>query len=197
MMTDIYLMRHGETLFNQLHLIQGACDSPLTDQGLQQTQAARQFFEKLGITFEAAYSSTQERAEDTLETIYAGEYERLKDLKEWNFGVFEGSPEYLNPPRRRPDQVSYEDQFVPYGGEDVKEVAARMNRALTTIAQAHAEQQVLVVSHGGAIYSFYLKWRQAQDKRPSFSNCCILHFKFKDGKFKFIESFDPIKQVKE
>ncbi len=40
----LYLMRHGETLFNQLGLIQGWCDSLLTTNGKQQAQAARDYF---------------------------------------------------------------------------------------------------------------------------------------------------------
>ena len=35
-MTDIYLIRHGETLFNQLGCFQGHADSPLTSQGEKQ-----------------------------------------------------------------------------------------------------------------------------------------------------------------
>ena len=38
-------MRHGQTLFNQLHKIQGACDSPLTDLGIRQAQLARTYFD--------------------------------------------------------------------------------------------------------------------------------------------------------
>lgn len=33
MKKTLYLMRHGQTLFNKRHLIQGWCDSPLTDFG--------------------------------------------------------------------------------------------------------------------------------------------------------------------
>ena len=32
-MTRLYLMRHGQTLFNTLNRIQGWCDSPLTEKG--------------------------------------------------------------------------------------------------------------------------------------------------------------------
>lgn len=34
-------MRHGQTLFNQMHKIQGVCDSPLTDLGINQAKLAR------------------------------------------------------------------------------------------------------------------------------------------------------------
>ena len=33
-MKDLYLMRHGETLFNQRRKIQVWCDSPLTEKGI-------------------------------------------------------------------------------------------------------------------------------------------------------------------
>ena len=36
----LYLMRHGQTLFNARGKIQGACDSPLTELGIQQAQHA-------------------------------------------------------------------------------------------------------------------------------------------------------------
>ena len=37
---DIYLMRHGETRFNVQERIQGRCDSPLTEKGIQEAQEA-------------------------------------------------------------------------------------------------------------------------------------------------------------
>lgn len=33
-MLDVYLLRHGQTLFNQSETVQGWNDSPLTDKGL-------------------------------------------------------------------------------------------------------------------------------------------------------------------
>lgn len=44
-MKTLYLVRHGETLFNALHKIQGWCDSPLTKKGIQQAKQAKQWFE--------------------------------------------------------------------------------------------------------------------------------------------------------
>lgn len=42
-MKDLYLMRHGETLFNQRRKIQGWCDSPLTEKGIEQAQKAENY----------------------------------------------------------------------------------------------------------------------------------------------------------
>ena len=35
MFTTLYLVRHGQTVFNTRLLIQGRCDSPLTDLGCE------------------------------------------------------------------------------------------------------------------------------------------------------------------
>lgn len=55
----LYLMRHGETLFNTQKRVQGWCDSPLTENGIWQAEQAKQYFVKKGISFDAVYSSTQ------------------------------------------------------------------------------------------------------------------------------------------
>ena len=113
MAKTLYLMRHGQTLFNLRHKVQGWCDAPLTDFGVYQAKVAGQYFKDAGITFDDAYSSTQERACDTLELVTDDKlpYKRVKGLKEWNFGTFEGESEDLNPP------LPYKNFFVTYGGE--------------------------------------------------------------------------------
>ena len=43
----LYLMRHGETLFNTQKRVQGWCDSPLTENGICQAEQAKQYFVKI------------------------------------------------------------------------------------------------------------------------------------------------------
>lgn len=94
-MKKIYLVRHGQTLFNATYRLQGFCDSPLTEKGINQAKNARKYYEKNNIVFDKAYCSTQERAEDTLNLITDLDYKRLKEIKEWNFGECEGKEEEL------------------------------------------------------------------------------------------------------
>ena len=119
MIKKLYLMRHGETLFNVLKKVQGACDSPLTDKGIQQAKLARDFFQENGIKFDHLYASTQERACDTLEIISESkEYQRLKGLKEMNHGLYEGEPQFL-----QPDGAEYFETFYSqFGGESLSAV---------------------------------------------------------------------------
>ena len=90
-------MRHGQTLFNLRRKIQGACDSPLTKRGIEQAKMAGDYLKD--VSFDHFYSSTAERACDTLE-FAIGEgvtYLRLKGLKEMNFGTFEGESDRFKP----------------------------------------------------------------------------------------------------
>lgn len=90
MVKTIYLMRHGETLFNTQGRVQGVCDSPLTENGRAQAQAAKNYFTEQGVQFGAVYSSTQERATDTAKIVSGQEnVQQLKGLKEMDFGIFE------------------------------------------------------------------------------------------------------------
>ncbi|MGN1400684.1 MAG: histidine phosphatase family protein [Bacillus sp. (in: firmicutes)] len=179
----LYLMRHGQTLFNVRKKIQGACDSPLTEEGIRQARIAGAYFKTHSITFDRAYSSTQERACDTLELVTDMPYTRLKGLKEWNFGIYEGESEDLNPPLD-PIRKSYADFFVQYNGESDTEVAERMNDCLTGVMEEPGHNTVLAVSHGGACYAFLRKWEDTIQRVP---NCAILKFEYEDKVFKFIE----------
>ncbi|MFI3621769.1 histidine phosphatase family protein [Vagococcus fluvialis] len=178
-MKIIYLTRHGQTLFNLQHKIQGFCDSPLTELGINQAKIAKEYFIREGIKIEEAHSSTSERAIDTLEILTELPFKTHKKLKEWNFGTFEGEGEHLNPP------LPYNDFFVQFGGEDQLEVEKRLNEAVTKIATESSNEQILIVSHGGAIANFYRKWENYSQVRRegAIPNCSIFKYEYDDGIF--------------
>ncbi|MEX2783940.1 histidine phosphatase family protein [Streptococcus sp. H49] len=194
-MKTLYLMRHGETLFNQLQLIQGWCDSPLTEQGRIQAQQAGAYFEEKGIHFNYLYSSTSERACETLELVSKrSDYKRLKGLKEFNFGRMEGKPEYLHP-NRRPGQKGHGDFYLQYDGESDSQLEKRVKETIVKLVdEAEAGASILAVSHAGAIMSFY---RQS-DVPASFdlplSNCSILKYEIREKQFTLAELIDPVHQ---
>ena len=144
-------MRHGETLFNQQHKIQGWSDSPLTDLGILQAKKAATYFNDREIAFDEAYSSTSERASDTLELITNIEYTRVKDLREWNFGSLEGEGEYLNPP------LPYGAFFKSFNGEDETEFQERFVNTVNRIMADSKGKAVLIVAHGAAL-SHFMRW---------------------------------------
>lgn len=190
-MSTLYLMRHGQTYFNLWHKVQGATDSPLTEKGIEQAKIVGNYFKKHNIKFDKAYSSTAERASDTLEYVTGfsqHQYDRIKALKEWNFGSFEAQDDRLNPP------LPYEDFFVKYGGEDQNEVAKRMYTTISKImSNAKEDDNILIVSHGGAIFNFFRVAHFDMDeiRKIKFTNCSVAKIEFKDNEFKYITTLNP------
>ena len=156
-----------------------------------QAKAAKKYLKD--ISFDHYDSSTSERCCDTLEIIIGQDtpYKRLKQLKERNFGDFEGESEDLNP--KRWSEFNYDDLFPHYGGEYTHDVVERMSKCLLEIMENDDHQNVLAVSHGGACYSFLSSVTDPNIVRDNggFTNCCILHFEYNDGKFKYIDILRP------
>ncbi|BBN30213.1 TPA: histidine phosphatase family protein [Staphylococcus argenteus] len=191
MAKTLYLMRHGQTLFNFKGLIQGFGDSPLTELGILQAEKARSYFESKGINFDLYASSTQERASDTLENVAPNQsYQRLKGLKEWHFGLFEGESVYLFDNLYKPEDL-FGDRIVPFKGESKQDVEDRIVKALHEL-MSQTKDNALVVSHGTIIGVFL---RYCLDKnealKHNIGNCNILKFKYDDGTFSFEELIDP------
>ncbi|WP_294378634.1 histidine phosphatase family protein [uncultured Clostridium sp.] len=188
MKKTLYLMRHGQTLFNLQHKIQGWCDSPLTELGIKQAQVAGQYFKDNNIIIDHAYSSTSERASDTLEyvTDFKIPYIRVKGLKEWNFGAFEGKDECLNP------KLPYGDFFKQFGGEGELKLRERICNTLKEIMEKDDHKVVLAVSHGAACAQFYCAWEKCAKvkKTERFYNCCILKFEYENEIFTLTEIYN-------
>ncbi len=76
MQKKLYIVRHGQTLFNKKNRIQGWCDSPLTKLGHRQAKATKEYFEKRGVVFDKACCSTLHRTEETLKDITDLDYSK-------------------------------------------------------------------------------------------------------------------------
>ncbi|PFH87700.1 histidine phosphatase family protein [Bacillus sp. AFS088145] len=194
MKKTFYSMGHGQTLFNKRRKIQGWCDSPLTELGIKQAEAAAKYFKEQNIIFDHAYCSTSERASDTLEIVTELPYTRLKGLKEWNFGTFEGESEDLNPP------LPYGDFFVKFGGEDQIELQQRIATTCQKLMEEDNEV-VLAVSHGAALRNFMRYWEHKSTitQQDRIGNCSILKFEYENREFKLVEiinhNFSDVVQV--
>lgn len=183
-MKKLYLMRHGETLFNVRHKIQGWCDSPLTKAGQQQALQVRKYFDKNKIPFTHAYCSTSERCVDTLELVTDMKYTRVKGLKEMNYGDFEGESETLSP--KTPE--AFQTFFLPYGGESSNAVKDRMLTTLTSIMEQDAHDCVLAVSHSAACYNFLRAIQDpSEELKKGFPNCCVFVYQYNNHQFSLLE----------
>lgn len=88
----LYIIRHGETSWNQMRKIQGAIDIPLNESGIR---LAKITGEKLAdVSFDAAFSSPLQRAYKTAELVLGNRdisIETDERLQEISFGDLEGT----------------------------------------------------------------------------------------------------------
>lgn len=158
-MTELILIRHGETLWNTERRMQGQQDSPLTERGLWQ---ARQLGLRMkALEFSALYSSDLPRAARTAQAIAAETgHDILSDqrLRERHFGMFEGLTQ-KEMQSREPEAyerfMSRDPQYSVPGGESPVAFFARCRAVLEELARRHAGQSIAIVTHGLVLDSAY------------------------------------------
>lgn len=150
----LYLIRHGESLFNAQRRIQGQTDVALSPLGLRQAAALTAALGSLDI--DAIYASPLRRALQTAEPLAAALHLKIRTddrLKEIGAGEFEGL-EWDEIEKKWPEAAAHWRQqspdFVIPGGESRRAVAERGRAALEAI-HAAGHRQVIVVSHGGVL----------------------------------------------
>lgn len=157
-MTQLLLIRHGQSTWNAEGRIQGWADPPLDEVGREQARklARRLVSEGHGVT--AIYSSPLARARQTAEEIARTLKLILQTddrLKENNVGQLTGlsGPEIE---RQFPEWIARfhhpgREWVPPPGGEDRDAFVDRAVAAMASIVDRHPEQTVAVVSHGGTL----------------------------------------------
>ncbi|MBB5183465.1 histidine phosphatase family protein [Catenisphaera adipataccumulans] len=178
MHTTFYLVRHGRTLFNEKHLFQGWCDSPLTEQGIAYAKALHNGLKDIPFAFAA--SSTSERAMDTLHYIRPDLTPHYyKGLRELYFGDLEGDPSDLET-KKEHDWIGY----AYCNGEDRTQARIRF---METLKQIAVEGNVLVVSHGSVICRTIQYLDPTFQRGPSpdilIPNCSVTLLDLDDGTF--------------
>lgn len=94
MTLEVYLVRHGRTVFNTTGRLQGWSDSPLTEEG--RTSAAALGRALAGaVEFDAAFSSPSPRAAETAKLILSAKNQNMpltlmEEFREYSFGGLEG-----------------------------------------------------------------------------------------------------------
>ncbi|XP_040019562.2 putative fructose-2,6-bisphosphatase TIGAR A isoform X1 [Gasterosteus aculeatus] len=139
------LIRHGETQYNKDGLLQGqAIDSPLSESGLQQAEAAGCYLKD--VEFSNVFSSNMLRAQQTAETIMkhnrsCSGLQLVCDalLKEKSFGIAEGRP--VQDVREMAEAAGQSfPGFTPPKGETQEQVTQRVKEFLEkTLQQIGAE----------------------------------------------------------
>ena len=163
-MTELILIRHGETDWNRELRFQGQLDVPLNATGLEQ---ARRVAERLAQEdLHGLISSDLQRAVQTAQALTRQRQEAgtlLKpvlnaELREQHFGMMEGLcvPEIRQLyPQAWSNWVRFDAEFAFEGGESIRIFHARVLSALRALAQPHAGKTLAIVTHGGVLDMVY------------------------------------------
>ena len=158
-MSRVIFVRHGESVWNEGRRFQGRSDPGLSPQGLAQ---AASLADRLCVFARPAalYTSPLRRAAETAQVIgqAVGLAPRVEaDLQEMGLGKWEG----LTPPEIR---ARWGEAYLrwqenpagnePPGGELMATFGARVVAAVERLHTAHADEAIVIVSHGGAIRAY-------------------------------------------
>ncbi len=153
----VYLVRHGETVWNKNARFQGRADIPLSPRGVEQARALSKRLERQDIA--AFYSSSLLRARETAGIIAAPHNKPVyvvPGLEEIDFGEWEGLTFKEIRERYKEQSLAWWDKplenRIP-GGETLAELVERSTGALKGIVEKHPDENVAVVAHGGVIRS--------------------------------------------
>jgi phosphoserine phosphatase len=194
---NLYIIRHGETEFNKLNIVQGSgVDMPLNETGLKQ---AEQFYHAYKThPFQVVYTSALVRSQQSVQSFINGgmRHIALPQLNEISWGDFEGKQQT---PEQK--QVYWHminewnagnlDAKIP-NGESPKEMQTRQQLALHTIMQS-PETEILICMHGRAMKSFLclmLNVPLTQMEKFQHSNLCLYQLQFSEQKFTLVTAND-------
>ncbi|MDO9530188.1 MAG: histidine phosphatase family protein [Syntrophales bacterium] len=157
--TELIVVRHGETIWNEKGLIQGHLDTDLSPLGIRQAEAIAERLTEEKVT--AIYSSDLKRSYKTAEYLAAKtEHKIIADsrLRERSLGIFQGlSMDEVK--RKYPDEFNlYEtagpDYVVPEG-ESRRQQFERAIECIKEIVGRHAGGRIVVVTHGGVLNGLF------------------------------------------
>lgn len=184
-MKKLYLLRHGQTEFNVKKLVQGRCDSPLTDLGRQQAGMAGAWLKAHGVVPDKVVSSPLGRAMATASLVATellgadADVEPCEGIIERCYGTFEEGPHDALPT----DVWDPGEDLIPFGGEGSQALQERMVDTLTNIMDADGIETLLAVSHGSASRQFIKAAVPEDFELPTkLPNCAIMIFDFDEEK---------------
>jgi broad specificity phosphatase PhoE len=186
--TELLLVRHGETDWNRDRRFQGHADRPLNETGREQARAIAAELAREKI--DAIYSSDLARARETAELIAerAGVPFILEpQLREIDVGEWQGLT--------RPEiEERFPEGFTNWAarghgweqGETYEALAERVLAAIDRIVQSYPKGRVVVVGHGGTIRAIRAHVDEstvAEHRRllPPVSNCEVFRIGAENG----------------
>ena len=178
--TRLLLARHGETEWNRSGRFQGHANPPLNDAGRGQAMVLADRLANHGI--DAIYSSDLLRASETARAVghrLGLDVVEDRGLREIDVGSWSGLTRDEIAARFPEGFERWTRGEIGHDGETREQLTARVVATVERIAHAHAGQEVLVVTHGGAIRA--IRRHAAGDPGDVLENCATVAAELIDG----------------
>ncbi|MGE4282920.1 MAG: histidine phosphatase family protein [Clostridia bacterium] len=154
-MTNLFLIRHGLTEWNQLNRFQGSSNIPLCDEGIEQ---AKKISRKLSrYHFDVVFASDLDRAFQTA-TYIAQPHQlpviKIPELREIHFGEWEGltREEIVNLKDYDFDKWRTSPHIERFPGEgSFLNVQKRVMSGINKIISEYNNKDIVIVSHGASL----------------------------------------------
>jgi len=157
--TEVMIVRHGRTTWNEEGRIQGSGDAPLTEAGeIEAVRLGERLAMGLGRKPTVCYSSPLRRATRTAEILCGHLGLQIcveEDLRERAYGCLEGltseEQKAQHPEAHKRNRAREDEYEIPGGGESRANARKRVLAVIKRIALRHAGQRVLIVTHSGVL----------------------------------------------
>ncbi len=151
---ELYIIRHGETDYNQLGIVQGkGIDSSINEAGIQQANHFYEVYKNTG--FDKIYVSTLKRTFESIAPFTQSQIPVIRHagLDEISWGIHEGKSDgetfkyfYRTLHQWKEGEVDVKIE----GGESPVEVQLRQQQFLDELKKS-TDQKILICSHGRAM----------------------------------------------
>lgn len=146
----LFIVRHGETEWNQLDRLQGQTDTVLSCEGRKQVHALAPWLVHLA-NRAVVFASDLQRTCETADLLELGKYDRDQRFRELDAGCWSGAyAKDLQHEEGEAFQLWQDGAHTPLGGESWERFRARVEDGLASIIKSSHENAVLV-THGGVV----------------------------------------------
>ena len=182
MITNLYLIRHGEAYSNVEPIMGGMRgDRGLTERGIAQVEALARRLAQGEIAADVLYASTLPRARMTAERVAEALNLPIHwddDLQELRPGEADGL--HIDEARARFPQMSlfFKEYFTPIapGGESWASFQFRASAALERLVTRHHGKTIVAVCHGGIVEVSFHAWAWSSGARTQ----CLSHTQYRN-----------------
>jgi broad specificity phosphatase PhoE len=162
-MTRVYLVRHGETTWNQEGCLQGSADIPMSEVGQEQMRTTARFLGELVDGLFHVFSSDLQRCTESVAMLSGAQPLRTvvsERLREVDFGSWTGKTvdDVREVPAARCAWDELQPDYVWDGGESFAIACDRAAQAITEHIATLRPERLVIVTHGLIIQLLLALW---------------------------------------